>query len=140
MIRLGRPAKARSLIAIVLALVACASPYRDAVEIDGQWIGSASWSAAECESSLLCEQIMKVASTQLLARSPNSEIAEIRFHDRPRTLADGTDLIVSTMQVHNIVFTLADGSRALETFTCGLDGLVGVASEAYRQFCPIKNG
>lgn len=137
--KLGRAATAQGVIAtIVLASLvgACASPYRDAIEIDGHWISEKSWSAAECDSQEMCERILEVASTQLLARWPNSKVADVRFHDVPRNFADSQAVIVSTMQVYNIVFSLADGSRKLETFTCGLDGLVGIASEAYGQFCP----
>jgi hypothetical protein len=130
--------RAGAVVAACAIAWACAPSFRDGSQVEGVWVGNRSWTAAECTAQP-CDLMAEVARGQLLEREPNAQIREVRFHDIPRVLDNG-ETITSTLETWNIVFTLEDGSRRLEQFSCGIDGLVSPAANVYRRFCASRGG
>ena len=130
----------RSGLLFILA-AGCGSPYRDAIQVEGSWVGTPSWSPSECEDPERCEAIAQVAEVVLLKRIPDADVAEVRFHDNPTQRSDGTTVTVS-LRTYNVVFTLIDSSRRLESFQCAIDGALTEGSDpAFGEFCdgPASN-
>lgn len=99
-------------IACLAIVTACGSPYRDAVEIDGTWVGRkeppcADWAAPD---SQYCDAIVAYAWSQ--TGRAGAITARVRLFGAPERMADGT-LIARGAAPTYVVFEFADGQQDL---------------------------